>query len=48
MFESEEYAGRHVGVLPGGELKSPSSTGDGIHGQFLPKVKAESRYGRRK
>ena len=46
VFESEEHPRKHVGVLPGGEVKSPTTTGEGEHGQFSPKVKAESPYRR--
>ena len=46
VFESEEHPGRHIGVLPGGALKSPSSTGEGEHGQFMPRVKGLSPYSR--
>lgn len=46
VFESEEHPRWHMGVLPNGDMKHPVSTGEGEHGQFFPKVKAESPYRR--
>ena len=38
VLQSVKYPGFHVGVLDNGEVKNPSQTGDGKHGQFEVKV----------
>jgi len=37
-LESAAYPGQHVGILPNGEMKAPSLTGAGEHGQFNVRV----------
>lgn len=38
VLESVKYPDHHVGVRESGEVKKPSQTGKGLHGQFTPVV----------
>ena len=38
VLESVRHPGQHVGVRESGEVKKPSNTGKGKHGQFTPIV----------
>ena len=38
VLESVKYPDHHVGVRESGEVKKPSQTGNGLHGQFTPVV----------
>ena len=38
VLESVKFPDHHVGVRESGEVKKPSHTGKGLHGQFTPVV----------
>jgi hypothetical protein len=46
LFESVDYPGMHVGMLPNGSIKAPQLTMEGEHGQFTPVVRRDSPFTR--
>ena len=44
VLESVRYPDQHVGVRESGEMKKPSHTGKGKHGQFTPIVIGTLHY----